>query len=158
MTAQDKAEHAALQRMLAGLPLVTYRTNQSVIRAESKTGRLLLLKEGAVAIIKDGVEIARVTEPGSALGEISALLDRPHTADVQTLEESQFYVADAELEKEPVIVLHVARILAQRLVAADEGLVELKKQFQAGQPASALSKLLENLQAVLNVGGTSYET
>ncbi len=28
----------------------------------STTGRLLILKEGAVAVVKEGVEIARVTE------------------------------------------------------------------------------------------------
>jgi CRP/FNR family cyclic AMP-dependent transcriptional regulator len=56
---------------------------------------LLILKEGAVAVVKEGVEIARVTEPGAVFGEISALLDQPHTADVRALEASQFHIADA---------------------------------------------------------------
>jgi len=63
--------------------------------AASTTGRLLILKEGAVAVVKEGVEIARVTEPGAVFGELSALLDQPHTADVRALEASQFHVADA---------------------------------------------------------------
>jgi CRP/FNR family cyclic AMP-dependent transcriptional regulator len=44
---------------------------------------------------KNGVEIATVTEPGAVFGELSVLLDQPHTADVRALEASQFYVADA---------------------------------------------------------------
>src|SRR3974377_354528 len=51
-----------------------------------------------VAVAKEGVEIARVTDPGAVFGEISALLDQPH-ADVRALTSSQFHVADAAAEK-----------------------------------------------------------
>src|SRR5215468_3122503 len=56
---------AVFQRKLATLPLVTYRAGESVLTAGSTTGRLLILKEGAIAVVKEGVEIARVTEPGA---------------------------------------------------------------------------------------------
>ena len=52
-------------------------------------------KSGAVAIVKGGTEIATVAEPGAVLGELSALLDQPHSADVRALEPSEFHVADA---------------------------------------------------------------
>jgi hypothetical protein len=61
-----------------------------VLAAASRTGRLLILKEGAAEIIKGDVEIAKVTTPGAVLGELSVLLDKPHTADVRALETSQF--------------------------------------------------------------------
>jgi hypothetical protein len=48
-----------------------------------------------VAVAKEGVEITRVTDPGAVFGEISALLDQPHSADVRALTSSQFHVADA---------------------------------------------------------------
>jgi CRP/FNR family transcriptional regulator, cyclic AMP receptor protein len=57
---------------------------------------LLILRKGAVTIEKEGTEIAKVTRPGAVLGELSALLDQPHTADVRTLETSEFRVARAE--------------------------------------------------------------
>jgi len=118
----------------------------------------LILKRGAVAILKDSIEIARVEEPGAVLGEISALLEKPHTADVRALEDSQFHVADAALlGKDPIVLLHVARILARRLVAADEGLVELKRHIQAGQSPSFLSKAINKIGEVLAVGGASFE-
>jgi CRP-like cAMP-binding protein len=141
---------AAFEKKLAALPLVTYRAGETVLSAGSKTGQLLILKTGTVVILKDSIEIARVEEPGAVIGELSALLDRPHTADVRILEDSQFHVADAALlEKDPIAVLYVARILARRLVAADRGLVELKKQIQAGQSPGALSKLLEKIEKTL---------
>src|SRR5262245_53254044 len=40
---------AIFQRKLATLPLVTYMPDETVLSAASTTGRLLILKEGAVA-------------------------------------------------------------------------------------------------------------
>ena len=157
MEAHNKHPAAALEKILAVLPLTTYPAGETILKAGSKTGRLLILNRGSVAIIKDSVEIARVAHPGAVIGELSALLDQPHTADVRALEDSQFHVAEpALLEKDPVALLHVARILAQRLVAADEGLVELKKQIVAGQPSSILKKITERIQKLLNADSSSF--
>jgi CRP-like cAMP-binding protein len=70
--------------------LATYQPGETVLAAGSTTGRLLILKQGAVEVVKEGVEIAKVTEPGAVFGELSVLLDQPHTADVRALEASQF--------------------------------------------------------------------
>src|SRR5580693_3351353 len=59
------ANDAALDEILGALPISTYRTGEAVLTAGSKTGQLLILKSGAVAIIKGSVEIARVKEPGA---------------------------------------------------------------------------------------------
>jgi CRP-like cAMP-binding protein len=64
-----------------------------------------------------------VNEPGAVFGEISALLDRPHTADVRALKPSQFYIADAALLGHSASALfYVAGILAQRLDRANDAL------------------------------------
>jgi CRP/FNR family cyclic AMP-dependent transcriptional regulator len=122
-------------RRLAALPLTTYQHGETVLAAGSKTGRLLVLRKGAVAIIKEGIEVAKVTEPGAVLGELSALLDQPHTADVRALETSQFHVADAValLTQDPVALLYVAAALARRLDGANQALIGLKSQLQVGQ-------------------------
>jgi CRP/FNR family cyclic AMP-dependent transcriptional regulator len=121
---------AVFQRKLATLPVVTYQAGETVLSAASTTGRLLILKEGEVAVVKEGLEIARVTEPGAVFGELSVLLDQPHTADVRALEASQFHVADAAtlLKGDPIALLYVATVLAQRLDSANRGLLELKRQ------------------------------
>ena len=51
-----------------------------------------------------------MAEPGAVFGELSVLLDQPHTADVVALETSQFHVADATtlLTQNPIAVLYVA--------------------------------------------------
>ena len=148
---------AVFQRKLATLPLVTYRAGETVLSAASTTGRLLILKEGAVAVVKEGVEIATVTEAGAVFGELSVLLDQPHTADVRALEASQFHVADATtiLRVDPIALLYVATVLAQRLDSANRGLLELKRQVQAGEPRSVIGQTVEKIEELLGATGAN---
>jgi CRP/FNR family cyclic AMP-dependent transcriptional regulator len=146
-------------KVLAGLPLANYRAGETVMSAGTKSGRLLILKSGAVAILKDAIEIAKVDEAGAVFGELSALLDVPHTADVRALTDSQFHVADAALlGKDPAALLEVARILARRIVAANRSVVELKSQMQTGTSPGVLNKMLRRVEEILSVGGASFET
>jgi CRP/FNR family cyclic AMP-dependent transcriptional regulator len=147
---------AVFQTKLATLPLATYQAGETVLSAASTTGRLLILKEGAVAVVKEGVEIARVTEPGAVFGELSVLLDQPHTADVRALEASQFHVADADILRiDPIALLYVATVLAQRLDSANRGLLELKRQVHAGEPRSAIGRTVEKIEEVLGATGAN---
>ena len=109
------------------LPLATYQPGEFILTEGSKTGRLWILKKGAVAVVRQGIEIAKVTEPGAVFGDISALLDTPHTADVRALEISVFHVVDAATSlQDPAVLVHIARVLAQRLNVANQTLVDLK--------------------------------
>ena len=146
---------AALERRLAGLPVTKHPAGEVVLTAGSKTGRLLFLRSGAVEVIKDGVQIANVSAPGSVFGEQAVLLDQPHTADVRTLEQSEFYVADAPaiLAGDPSVALYVAAILARRLDAANRSLIEVKHQLQAGEPHSVIGKAVEKVEELLSYGG-----
>ena len=143
------------QKMLSALPIATYQAGESVLVAGATTGQLLILKKGAVSIVKETIEIAKVTEVGAVLGELSALLDQPHTADVRALEPSEFYVADATalLAQDPVVALYVAAVLAQRLDRANRAVIELRNQFQAGQPPSRIGKAIDKLQELLGPSG-----
>jgi hypothetical protein len=51
---------ATFHKRLAALPLATYQAGETVLAAGSRSGRLLILRNGAVAIIKDAIEIAKV--------------------------------------------------------------------------------------------------
>src|SRR6516165_948273 len=54
--ARDKVD---FQNGLTALPLVTFQAGETVIASGSKTGRLLILRKGTVAILKENTEIAR---------------------------------------------------------------------------------------------------
>jgi CRP-like cAMP-binding protein len=151
--ARDKV---AYQNSLAALPLVTYQAGETVIASGSKTGRLLILRKGTVAL-KENMEIARVAEPGAIFGELSLLLDQPHTADVRALETSQLYVANGTmlLSQYPNAIRHVATVLAHRLEGANRTLVQLRRQLQAGQPHSVVAKTVSKMEGLLAVSGAS---
>jgi len=145
------------QKSVAALPVVTYQAGETVIAEGSRTGRLLILAKGRVAIVKKNTEIAQVTEPGAVFGELSVLLDKPHTAEVRALETSQFHVANATtlFAQDPIAVLYVATALAHRLDAANHALIQLKSQLKAGQPNSVVAQTVSKIEGLLAVGGAS---
>jgi CRP/FNR family cyclic AMP-dependent transcriptional regulator len=145
------------QKKLATLPLATYQAGETALSATSRTGRLLILKEGAVIVVKEGVEIASVVEPGAVFGELSVLLNQPHTADVRAVTASQFYVADAAtlLTSDPTALLYVATVLAQRLDSANRSLLELKRQVQAGESCDVIGRTVEKIEGLLGETGAN---
>jgi CRP/FNR family transcriptional regulator, cyclic AMP receptor protein len=148
---------AVIQERLAAFPLTTYQAGENVFVAGSKTDRLMFLRKGAVAIVKEAIEIAKVTEPGAVFGELSALLDQPHTADVRALETSEFHVANADalLAQDPITLLYVAAVLARRLDGANQALIELKRHLQAGQHGSLVGKAIEKMEGLLGASGAT---
>ena len=148
---------AIFPKSVAALPVVTYQAGETVIAEGSRTGRLLILRKGTVAILKENMEIARVAEPGAIFGELSLLLDQPHTADVCALETSQLYVANGTmlLSQYPNAVRHVATVLAHRLEGANRALIQLRGQLQAGQPHSVVAKTVSKMEGLLAVSGAS---
>jgi CRP/FNR family transcriptional regulator, cyclic AMP receptor protein len=146
------------QRRFAALPLASYGAGETVFAEGTRTGQLLILKSGVVSIVKRGTEIATVAEPGVIFGELSALLDQPHTADVRTLETSQFHVADAAalLTQDPIALLYVATVLARRLDYANHALLDLKGELQAGQTPGLIDKTIERIEGLLGAIGSGY--
>ncbi len=151
-------DNAALQRAVAALPVWAYEAGETVLAEGTRTGRLLILKKGAVCVVAGGVEIARVAEPGAVFGELSALLDQPHGADVRTLEPCEFYAADAAvlLTQQSAVLLYVATLLARRLDLANRGLVELKGELAAGASPGVVRSALGKVEGLLSSIGAGY--
>ncbi len=107
-----------------------YPSGAELIQQGGRTGSLMVLKEGEVEVLRDGKFVSSVRQPGAIFGEMSVLLDRPHTASVRAVTDVQLYViADAlkVLEAHPSWLLQIARLLAQRVNATTAQLVALKR-------------------------------
>jgi len=142
--------HDVIEERLAALPVTTFQVGEVVFLAGSRSDQLLFLKKGTVAVVKDGIEIARVTQSNAVFGELSVLLDQPHTADVRAVEASQFHIASADvLAQDPFVLLYVTAILARRLNAANRALLELKAQLKADQRGSLVEKTIETMEGLL---------
>ncbi|MGB6924667.1 MAG: cyclic nucleotide-binding domain-containing protein [Methyloceanibacter sp.] len=107
---------------------------ETVLLSEGETsGQLYILAEGSVEVLRGDTQVAVVSEPGAVFGEMSVLLDRPHTATVRaTSPIGVFVFEDAEsfLKAHPEIAFFLSRLLAERLNAATTYLVDLKQQFE----------------------------
>ena len=147
----------AWQSKLAALPVESYEAGETVFAEGTKTGRLLILKSGAVGIYKGDIEFAQVAEAGAVFGELSALLDAPHSADVRALETSEFHVADAAtLLKDPTALLYITVVLARRIDAANQGLLQLKRLLEAGEPPGLIDATLDKIEGLLSAVGTGF--
>ena len=123
-----------------------------LIHEGGKTGHLFVLIRGRLEVVKGDAVVAVLTEPGAMLGEMSVLLDQPHTATVRAASDSVIYEFDdaaAFLSEQPAVSLLIARLLAQRLNVATTYLADLMHQY-AGHD-NHLSMVGELLQSMINL-------
>jgi CRP-like cAMP-binding protein len=147
----------AFKKSLAALPVKTFEAGQTVIAAGSATGQLFILKQGLVEVVKDGQQIAKISEPGAVFGELALILDKPHTADVKTLERSDFHVVKASslLTENVSALLYVSAILAKRLDAANDLIVEIKGELAEENRPGVIRKALDKLGELLGPSGNN---
>src|ERR1700720_159595 len=126
-----------------------------VVHEGHTTGHLYVLIEGRLEVIKGDTVVASIAEPGAVLGEMSVLLDQPHTATVRAASESTIYeFSDAAsfLREQPEVALLIARLLAQRLNVANTYLADIKRQY-AGH-GNHLAMVGDILQSMINLAPT----
>jgi CRP-like cAMP-binding protein len=140
---------------LSSLPVEACGAGELVLAGGSSTGKLLVMIEGAVEVVRDGVRIAEIAEPGAVFGELALLLDQPHTADVRALTPSSFYVADGQtiLRADATTALYVAVVLAQRLSTVNRYLVEVRgRMAKTDQPHHLFRQTLDHIGRALRYG------
>jgi CRP-like cAMP-binding protein len=147
-----------VRQKLATLPIEAYQAGDAVLTDGTTTGKVLMLKEGVVEVVKDGVRLCEIGEAGAVFGEISALLGEPHTADVRALMPTTFHVADAAgfLRTDGTTALYVATIMARRLKSSNHALIEVKKQLDSNQPRSAVRRMLDRIIEGYGSHGEAY--
>jgi len=123
---------SALLDCCSALPELTLASGTVLLDEGTRSGKLYILIDGEVQVLRGGVEVATVSEPGSVFGEMSILLEAPHTATVKALAPTRTYLvenAEAFLGSSPEVLRHIGRLLAFRLQAASGYLADLKRQF-----------------------------
>src|ERR1700754_788992 len=103
-----------------------------IIGEGGTTGHLYVLLDGQLEVAKGGTVVAVISEPGAVLGEMSVLLDQPHSATVRAVSDSTVYEfndAASFLRDQPAVALLIARMLAQRLNVATTYLADLRQQY-----------------------------
>ena len=122
----------------------------TILLSEGETsGQLYILAEGTVEVLRGDTQVAVVGESGAVFGEMSVLLNRPHTATVRaTSPVGVFVFEDAQnfLKSHPEIAFFLGKLLAERLNAATTYLVDLKRQFEGqGNHFGMVGEILETL-------------
>jgi CRP-like cAMP-binding protein len=120
-----------------------------LLKQGTRSGKLYILLEGTVEVRRDDTLVAAISEPGALFGEMSALLDIDHTANViaaTPVTVYQFNDAKSFLQSDPQVSLTVARKLAQRLNTVTTYLVDLKRQYAGhGNHLGMVSQVLASL-------------
>lgn len=114
------------------VPVRSFGPGEVLLAEGDKSGRLYVLAEGEVEIVKGDFQINSVFEPGAIFGEISALLDVAHMATVRAVTPARAHeIHDGAqfLQANQQIAFHLAQLLARRLQGVCGYLVDLKSQF-----------------------------
>jgi CRP/FNR family transcriptional regulator, cyclic AMP receptor protein len=122
----------------------------TVLLAEgATTGRAYVLVQGRIEVLRGDTQVSVSDDPGSFYGEMSVLLDLPHTATVRTVTDSKVHViedAQAFLRDHPSLSWLVAKLLAGRLNAATSYLADLMRQYAGyGDHLEMVSDVLASL-------------
>jgi CRP-like cAMP-binding protein len=116
-----------------GIPVEDVAEGTVILQEGDKTGRAYVLVEGRVEVLRRETQVAVSDEPGSLYGEMSILLDAPHTATVRAVTDSRVHVIEdgrAFFSDHPTLAWLAARLLASRLNAATSYLADLTRQYE----------------------------
>jgi CRP/FNR family transcriptional regulator, cyclic AMP receptor protein len=138
--------------MCRDLPEMRLAKGDTLIEEAVRTDRLYVLKSGAFDVLRNGVRVIAISEPGAFLGEISAVLGSAPTASVVAAEDSTVHVVDdasAAVQKRPELTYAIAQLLARRLSAVTAYLVDIKRQYaDSNTHLGLMDQVLGNLIAM----------
>ncbi|MHB1308987.1 MAG: Crp/Fnr family transcriptional regulator [Limisphaerales bacterium] len=138
----------AILAQLGNHPVRHFAAGETVLEQGDHTGLLYILIEGGVEVVKDDTTVASSSEPGAIFGDLSAILGIPYTASVRAVRPSHFHVLTNPrtfLEQNPQVCLHLCELLARRLDAANQYLVNVKQQFAGHDHLGMLDGVLDTL-------------
>lgn len=121
-----------------------------LIEEGGQQGSLFILDSGTVEVLRGGMVVATIDEAGSVIGEMSVLLDRPHSASVRAQTTVIAHVVEnaaVALHKHPELTYKVAQILARRLAATTTFLVNSRARLAGTGDLEFLEQVYELLDS-----------
>ena len=129
-------------------PARIFAPGSLLITEGGKPGILYVLESCEVEVVRHGIVVATIAEPGAIIGEMSVLLDSPHSASVRAKGTVMAHVVEnaAEaLRKRPELTYKVAQILARRLGATTAFLVDSREKLENNADLEFVEKVYELL-------------
>ncbi len=131
------------------LPEVSVEPGEVLLAEGTKSGLIFILIEGEVDILKKDFRIGKLDQPGSLIGEISALLDIPHIASVVAKSSSRLYKIENQsdfLKSNTEFTYPLAVLLAKKLNTITNYLADIREQYNdRGDHLGMVDQILEEL-------------
>ena len=130
-----------LLELTADLPVLTVPSGSTLLVEGTTTGRMYVLRSGAVTVERDGVAFARIDAPGAIFGEMAVVLGQPASATVRATTDVDVHVIDdpeSFLVERPGAALSILRMTASRLDGLTQYLVDVKQQFAGSEDHLAM--------------------
>lgn len=131
------------------LPEVSVEPGEVLLAEGTKSGLIFILIEGEVDILKKDFRIGKLDQPGSLIGEISALLDIPHIASVVAKSSSRLYKIENQsdfLKSNTEFTYPLAILLAKKLNTITNYLADIREQYNdRGDHLGMVDQILEEL-------------
>jgi CRP/FNR family cyclic AMP-dependent transcriptional regulator len=137
-----------LLALTANLPEVELAPGEVLTTAGGPSGPIWILMSGSLRVVRDGVEVNTISQPGAAVGEMSVLLGSDHTATIEAIEPARLRVAEdghAFLASDPEVTRIIAVGMAQRLVTVTGYLADLTQQYGDHPGLAMVSDVLRQL-------------
>ena len=117
-----------------GRPTQTFEPGAVLLAEGMQSGALCILISGEVEILKGGFQVNVVSDPGAFFGEMSILLNTPHTATVRALRQCQAYwIEDGGpfLRSNKDVAFDFMKVIAQRLHDVTTHLTDLNRYVRS---------------------------
>ena len=137
-----------IKESLKEFPLISLAAGETLLVQGEASDSVFFMLEGTVKIIKDGCEVAIISDEGAVFGEMAVMLEREHSASVQCIKDSKFFQIERPrqyLEEHPEVIWHIAQILCLRLFNLSNYLVDVKGQYEGHDHLKMVDDVLETL-------------
>ena len=116
------------------VPVHTFEPGTVLFSEGKKSGALCILVEGEVEILKGEFQVNTIKEPGAFFGEMSILLNVPHTATVRALTRCKVHMlkdGDAFLRANKEVAYDFLKVFAERLYSVTTYLSDLNRYVRS---------------------------